>query len=149
MPDERREQYTGWSPDQSNLIRRISTCRSRLAYLAASVKDECPEVASGIEREFGFVDCDKSGAISKAEFVAAHGEESGAEFDRIDTDKNGELSRAEYLAAYGKGLEGAMSADWHAKVHPSIHLSVHSSRHNTLPTLYSSSSFNPSLTQHA
>ena len=58
------------------------------------------QIVSGAEHAFGVVDSDNSGAISKAEFVAAYGEECSAEFDRVDANKDGELSRAEYLAAY-------------------------------------------------
>ena len=109
---ERRKQYTGWSPAQTHLTSRVP---SYLEYLAAHGKDWCPEFASGTEREFRLVDADNNGAISRGEFMAAHGEDSGAEFDQADTNKDGELSRLEYLSAYGK-VSGAMSADAHAKV---------------------------------
>ena len=42
------------------------------------------------------VDADKSGAISRSEFIASYGQDSAAEFDRADTSKDGMLSKQEY-----------------------------------------------------
>ena len=70
--------------------------------MAAYGKDGRLASASAAEREFGLLDLDGDGAISRAEFVCAFGKDSGHEFDKVDTDGDGELSKEEYLAAYGK-----------------------------------------------
>ena len=50
----------------------------------------------------GWMDGNRDGTISKANFAKVFGLGSFAEFDTLDTDKDGKLSEAEYMAAYGR-----------------------------------------------
>ena len=88
------------------MLQRGLNCQSGGASCASV--DESQAISEAL-REFALADSDKSGTISKAEFLAAYGEQGAAEFDQADTDKDGELSIEEYKVAFLSGLLSGFS----------------------------------------
>ena len=68
------------------------------------------------------MDVDHNGTISRAEFIAAYGEEAAIkEFDKVDINHDGELQAGEYMAEYGKQGRERLLRSVHYGIAPEEH----------------------------